>query len=54
MVGQLKGTWLLNYHVKKGNMMVVMMDLDQNLFPSQQAQLVFLCISVNDYYYVIQ
>jgi len=22
MVGQLKGTWLLNHHVKKGNMMV--------------------------------
>jgi len=36
MVGQHKGTgpWLINYHVKKGNMMVVMMDLDQNLFPS--------------------
>jgi len=35
MVGQLKGmgTRLLNHHVKKGNMMVVMMDLDQNLFP---------------------
>ena len=26
------GTGLLNHHVKKGNMMVVMMDLDQNLF----------------------
>ena len=28
------GTRLLNYHVRKGNMMVVMIDLDQNLFLS--------------------
>jgi len=28
------GTGLLNHHVKKGNKMVVMIDLDQNLFPS--------------------
>jgi len=28
------GTGLLNYHIKKGNMMVLMMDLDQNLFSS--------------------
>jgi len=36
IVDQLKGigTRLLNYHIKKGNMMVVMMDLDQNLFHS--------------------
>jgi len=37
MVGQLNpGVWVLgfNHHVKKGSKMVVMMDLDQNLFPS--------------------
>jgi len=36
IVGQLKhiGTRLCNHHVKKENMMVVMMDLDQNLFLS--------------------
>ena len=36
MVGELKGvdTRLLNHHAKKGNMMVVMIDLDQNLLPS--------------------
>jgi len=35
MVSQLKGTCtgLLNHHVNKG-VVVVMMDLDQNLFPS--------------------
>jgi len=32
------GTRLLNHHIKKGNMVVVMMDLDQNLYsPKQQA-----------------
>jgi len=31
------GTRLLNHHIKKGNMVVVMMDLDQNLYsPKQQ------------------
>jgi len=36
-VGKIKGTGtvLLNHHVKKGNTMVVTMDLDQNLFPSK-------------------
>ena len=37
MVGQLNpGVWVLgfNHHAKKGSKMVVMMDLDQNLFPS--------------------
>jgi len=37
MVGQLKpGTDIgfLNHHVKKGSKMVVMMDLDEELFPS--------------------
>jgi len=36
MVGQLKGmsTGLLDHHVQRKNMMVVMMELDQNLFPS--------------------
>jgi len=37
MVGQLnRGVWVLgfNHHAKKGSKMVVMMDLDQNLFPS--------------------
>ena len=37
MVGQLNpGVWVLgfNHHAKKGSTMVVMMDLDQNLFPS--------------------
>ena len=37
MVGQLNpGVWVLgfNHHAKKGSNMVVMMDLDQNLFPS--------------------
>ena len=28
------GTRLLNHHVKKGNMMVMVTDLDHNLFPS--------------------
>ena len=28
------GTRLLNYHIKKGNMMVVLMDLGQSLFLS--------------------
>jgi len=37
MVGQLNpGVWVLgfNHHAKKGSKIVVMMDLDQNLFPS--------------------
>jgi len=36
MVGQLNRAWVLgfNHHVKKGSKMVVMMNLDQNLFPS--------------------
>jgi len=37
MVGQLNlGVCVLglNHHTKKGSKMVVMMDLDQNLFPS--------------------
>jgi len=36
MAGQLKGmgTRSLNHHVKNWNMMVMMMDLDWNLFPS--------------------
>jgi len=36
MVGQLNRVWVLgfNHHAKKGSKMVVMMDLEQNLFPS--------------------
>jgi len=32
--GKGTGTGLLNHHVKEGNKMVVMVDLDQKLFPS--------------------
>jgi len=31
------GCGLLNHHVKEGNKMVVMVDLDQNYSPQQQA-----------------
>ena len=35
MVGQLNpGVWVLGFNRKKGSKLVVMMDLDQNLFPS--------------------
>ena len=43
------GTGLLNHHVKKGNKMVVMIDLDQNLFPSTAsfgASFCFHCHSI--------
>jgi len=46
VVGQLKGmgTRLLNHRNKKGNMVVVMMDLDQNLnSPKQQALVHSFC-----------
>ena len=38
---------LLKHHVKKGNTVVVMMGLDQNLFPSQQA-LLLLSVYINN------
>ena len=52
VIGQLKGmgTWLLNHCIKKGNMMVVIMmiDLDQNLYSPKQQALVFFSVSIHD------
>jgi len=60
------GTGLLNHHVKKGSMMVVMMDLDQNLFPSTVSYGASFCsiniimsfnmdvvVMVNDYHHLL-
>ena len=49
VVGQLKGmgTWLLNHCIKKGNM-VVMIDLDQNLYSRKQQALVLLSVSIHN------
>jgi len=53
MVGQLKGvgTGLLSHHVKKGSTMVVMMDMDQNLFTSTASFGAPFCFNI---IYVIQ
>jgi len=65
MAGQLKGmgTRSLNHHVKNWNMMVMMMDLGWNLFPSTRSfGCLFLfnivvqyrcwCIVINDYHHL--
>ena len=66
-LGQLKGTVtrLHNHHVKKANMMMVMSDLDQNLFPSTASLLLSVFINnimsfnidvgvtINDYYHLM-
>jgi len=52
MVDQLNpGVWVLgfNHHAKKGSKMVVMMDLDQNLFPSTALEaLALLSVSMDN------
>ena len=45
MVGQLNRVWVLGF--KKGSKMVVMMDLDQNLFPST-ASFGLLSVSIDN------
>ena len=45
--------FLITMSRKEARSVVVMMDLDQNLFPQQQA-LVLLLISIDNIYYVIQ
>jgi len=39
------GIGLLNHHVKKGNMMVVTMELDHNLFPSTASFDASFCVT---------